>query len=155
KGAKLDPAAIEFIDVLDDLETYIRGKERLELVKAVKDAKVDIFGSSSPTANWKKLLGNGHSNIVVHDGVPFDQALELMHKSKIVLNSCAWIKNGTHERTLSALAAGAAVITAENTYMKETFTDGVNICFYRYRNWDTVNSQINTLLSSEDKRTKI
>lgn len=155
KGARLDPSKIEFIDVLDDLETYIRGKERLELVKAVKDAKVDIFGSASPTANWKKLIGSGHSNIVVHDGVPFDQALELMHKSKIVLNSCAWIKNGTHERTLSAIAAGAVVITAENVYMSETFSDGLNIGFYRYKHWDKVNSQVNHLLSNEEKRRKI
>jgi len=155
EGAPLDPAKIEFIDILDELETYIRGRDRLELVKAIKDAKVHIFGSSSSTAGWKKLLKDQHPNIVIHDGVPYDQAIELMHQSKIVLNSCAWIKNGTHERILTGLNAGAVVITAENTYMKEFFTDGVNIAYYRYRHWDDVNQTVNQLLSDETKRKEI
>lgn len=153
-GAAIDPQKIEFIEVLDEIETYIRGKDRVELVKGIKDAKIDIFGSDAPTTNWKKQL-SGQSNVVIHESVPYDQALELMHKSKIVLNSCAWIKNGTHERTLAGLACGAAVITAENIYMSENFIDGTNINFYRYSQWDKVNDQVNQLLSDESKRKKI
>ena len=155
QGANIDPRKIEFIELLDDLETYIRGKDRVELVKAIKSAKVDIFGSSAPTTTWKKQLGEGHSNIIIHDSVPYDQAIELMQKSKIILNSCAWIKNGTHERTLAGLAAGAAVITAENVYMNENFTDGSNIIFYRYNQWDKVDPLINNLLSDESRRNQI
>jgi spore maturation protein CgeB len=153
-GTALDPGKIEFIEILDELETYIRGRDRVELIKAVKDAKVHVFGSSSSTSSWKKLIKN-QSNVVIHDGVPFDQSIELMNQSKIVLNSCAWIKNGTHERILTGLNAGAVVITAENEYMKDHFTNGANIIFYRYREWNKVNDIVNQLLSNEDKRKEI
>jgi spore maturation protein CgeB len=153
-GAAIDPNQIEFIDVLDELESYIRGKDRVELVKGIKDAKVDIFGSAAPTTTWKKQLGD-QKNIVIHDPVPYDQALELMQKSKIVANSCAWITNGTHERTLAGLAAGSAVITAENIFMKENFKDGTSISFYHPGKWGQINSVINNLLSDETKRKKI
>jgi spore maturation protein CgeB len=155
KGAKIDPSKINSIDILSELELYIRGKERLGLIKAIKDAKVDLFGASAPTATWKKLLGKNSSNVIVHEDVPFDQALELMQKSKIVLNSCAWIRNGTHERILSGLMAGAAVITDENPYMKENFADQTHIGFYRFNHWDHVNSIVNDWLANEDKRKKI
>jgi spore maturation protein CgeB len=155
RGAEIDPNKIEFLEVLDYLESYIRGKDRVELVKAIKDARVDIFGSASSTASWKKLLGGSAPNVIFHDAVPYDQAIELMHKSKIVLNSCAWIKNGTHERALTALQAGAAVITPETHFMLESFTDGKNISFYRYNQWDKVNQQVNGLLADENNRIKI
>lgn len=148
-GAAIDPTKIEFIEILDELETYIRGKDRVELIKGIRDAKVHLFGSTP--ALWKKLLKN-QSNVVFHEGVPFDQAIELMHQSKIVLNSCAWIKQGIHERTLAAMSSGAVALTAENDYVKQFFKDGVNISYYRYRQWDNVNETINKLLSNESKR---
>ncbi len=155
KGAPIDPAKLNSIDILEQLELYIRGKERIELLKAIKDAKVDIFGASSPTASWKKLTGTLSSNIVIHEGVPFDQAFDIMQKSKIILNSCAWIRNGLHERILCGSMAGAAVITAENPYLKENFTDQVHIGFYQFGRWDAVNSIINDWLKDENKRKNI
>lgn len=151
---KFDPSKINFIDVLDELEFYIRGRARVELVKSIKDAKIDIFGSSSPTTNWKKQL-KGQSNVTVHEPVPYDQALEIMQKSKIILNSCAWIKAGTHERTLAGLAAGALVIAEENDFMNEYFSHGKNILLYKYDQLNKLNDQINHYLANEAERKKI
>ena len=72
---------------------YIRGIERVRLIKAIKHARIDIFGAGHSKAIWERHLGKNH-NLVVHDAVTFDQALELMKHAKIVLNSCAWIKDG-------------------------------------------------------------
>jgi len=151
QGAPLDPNTIDFIEILDQLEMYIRGKERVELVKSIKDAKVHIFGSSAPTTSWKKQL-QGQKNVEFHDGVSFEQALQIMQKSKIVLNSCAWIKRGTHERTLSGLAAGALVLTSRNPYMEEHFSDGKDILFYSYKDLSKVNDQVNRYLHDENLR---
>ena len=151
---KVDPERINFIEVLDELEFYIRGKARVELVQAIKEARVDIFGSSAATTNWKKQL-KGQSNVIVHDAVPFDQALEIMQNSKIVVNSCAWIKNGTHERTLAAMACGALAVAEENDFMKEHFSDGKNIVLYSYNHLDKVNERINHYLANEPERKKI
>lgn len=148
----IDPQKLDFIAVFDQLETYIKGKDRVDLVKSVKDAKVHVFGSSSGAASWKKYLGKSHPNVVIRDPVPFEQALQIMQQSKIVLNSCSWIKNGAHERIFASLLSGALVITVENIYMREHFQDGKNIVFYRYREMDQVNEKVNEYLAEEKKR---
>ena len=155
KGGNIDPQQIDFVNTLDDLESYIRGYDRIQLVKGIKDAKVDIFGSGDTKDSWKKYLGANAKNIVLHDPVPYERALDIMKDSKIVLNSCPWIKNGGHERIFAGLACGALVITNENIYMRENFRDGESIAFYRHKHWDKVNDQVNSYLADEDKRREV
>ena len=155
EGAPLDPNTIDFIEILDQLEMYIRGKERVELVRHIKDAKVHIFGASAPTTTWKKQLNN-QSNVEFHEGVSYEQALLVMQRSKIVLNSCAWIKRGLHERTLAGMAAGALVVTAKNPFEEENgFEDGKNIAFYTYRDLPKVNDTINHYLKNDALRKQV
>lgn len=154
KQTGIDPSTVDFVTCLDDLEMYIRGKDRLELVKAITDARVDIFGSAEGLTGWKKHLGNKR-NVTIHDPVPFDQALATMKHSKIVLNSSPWIKNGGHERIFYGLACGALVITNENIFMREQFKDGESIVFYQHHKWDKANHRVNEYLANADKRTQI
>lgn len=149
----LDPQKIDFISALDDLEMFIRGKDRVELVRAIKDAKVDIFGSSMGTATWEKYLGK-RSNITIHEAVPYEQVVSILKHSKIVLNSCAWIKDGAHERIFTGLACGALPMTSENPYMREQFKDEDSILFYQHQKWDKASHKINEFLSNPSKREK-
>lgn len=144
----LDPRKIDFIPLLDQLEDYIVGKDRVELIKAIKDAKVHIYGANSES--WKKHLVH-QKNIAFHDAVDYDEALNLMKKSKIVLNTCPKIKNGAHERIFAGIASGAVVITDENVYMRENFKHGEDILFDRHGHWHHVNALINEYLLSPEK----
>lgn len=150
----IDPETIDFIEVLDEIEMYIRGKDRVELVKSIKDAKVDIFGSVDDAGGWKKYLGD-RRNIVIHDPVPFEQALSIMKHSKIVLNSCPWISFGGHERIFAGLACGALVLTNENAFLKNEFKDSESIAFYHHGRWDKANHRVNEYLQDESKRESI
>jgi spore maturation protein CgeB len=154
QGGSLDPQQVNFVELLDILEMYIRGRARVEMVRAIRDAQISIFGSASATSSWQKQLGK-QSNVVVHDAVPYDQALELMQRSKIVLSSCAWIKYGLHERILAGLACGALVVAEDNLYLREQFSDGVNIALYPYGKGESLNTRINEYLVDETKRRKI
>jgi len=152
KSDGIDPTTVNYIEVLDQLERYISGRGRIELVKAIKDTKVDVFGAPSATASWKTVLGKECDNVEIHDAVPYEEALDVMKQSKIVLNSSPKMKNGVHERILAGLACGALVITDENDYLGEHFTDGEDIAFYRHGKWDKLNESIQSYLSDEDKR---
>lgn len=154
KQSGIDPQTIDFVEVLDEIEMYIRGKDRFELLNAIKDAKVDLFGSADGSTSWLSYLKN-KKNIVFHDPVPFEQALAIMKHSKIVLNSCPWIKNGGHERIFAGIASGALVITNENPYMKEQFKDGESIVFYQHNKWDKANHRINEYLENNTKRESV
>lgn len=151
-GTYFDSSKIDFISLLDQLDDYIKGKGRLSLIKAIKDAKVHIFGHDSD--QWKKHLGKA-SNIVIEKAVPFDQAIELMKQSKIVLNSSPALKNGAHERILTGVACGALVITNSNVYMEDNFKPGEGMLFYTQGNLAAVNTQVNEYLQNEEMRNTI
>jgi spore maturation protein CgeB len=146
---EIDINTIDFITLLDDLETYVIGYDRVRLVRKIHDARVDIFGSTKE--NWERYLGS-QSNCVIHDAVPFDQACELMKQSKIMLNSCIAIKAGGHERIYAGMAQGAALFASENNFMRETFQDNENILFYTTQSLDSVNDRVNAILADENQR---
>jgi len=148
-------AQFDFVEGLNELEFYIRGLDRIRLIQSIKDARVDIFGADNSKAVWEKYLGKKQRNIRIHEEVSFEQALELMKHAKILLNSCLWIKNGAHERIFTGLASGALVLTNDNSYMRENFTDDKNILFYKPFEMDKINDKINGILQNESKRQKI
>lgn len=150
--SRITPGIFNYPEIIDQIEIYAKGKERVELIRAIKDARVHIFGS--PLELWKKYLGK-QPNVTFHESVNFELAMEVMRQSKIVLNSCVWLKDGTHERILAGLACGALVLTNENIYMREHFKDGQSIAFYQMGKWDKVNQQINEYLAHPEKIKKV
>lgn len=152
KSEPLDPNQCHMMEILQDLEMYIRGKDRVSLMRAIKDARVDIFGTGLEKEGWAKYFSSKDKNIHLHPAVPFREALDIMKRSKIILNSCPWIKQGTHERILSGMACGALVITNENSYMSEHFTADKEIGYYYHGRWDEVNELINKYLANESQR---
>lgn len=146
---EIDIDTIDFITLLDELETYVIGYDRIRLVRSIKNAPIDIFGTGKE--EWERYVEK-QSNCTVHDAVPFDQAFEIMKQSKILLNSCMAIKGGGHERIYTGMALGAALVAGNNSYMRETFHEGENIVFYDPQSMDTVEDKIHDLLLDENKR---
>lgn len=151
----IDQRRLELIPIFNEIELYVRGKDRFELIKGIKDAKVHVFGSQAKIGGgWEKYLGN-QSNVTIYPAASFTQALEIMQKSKIILNSCPSIKHGGHERIFAGLASGALVLTSDNPYLHEQFSEGESIAFYRHNQWDKVNACVNDYLSDEPKRAAV
>ncbi|WP_213105460.1 glycosyltransferase family protein [Candidatus Protochlamydia amoebophila] len=153
-GKAIDPRQINFELLLDDLEAYVGGKSRVELIQAIDGATVHIFGSQPHVGGWKKYLGQ-KDNVKIHAPVPFSEALELMKQSKILLNCTPEIKQGAHERIFSGLASGAAVLTLDTPYIREQFVDEENILMFGPRKWEELNQKIHTYLSDDEKRDRI
>lgn len=148
----LDPTKIDFVVLLDELENYIKGKDRLALVQSITEVPLHIVGTESDA--WKKYLGKA-KNITVAPSVSYEDALHLMRQSKIVLNSTPTKKNGAHERIFGGVASGAAVITNDNLYMRENFKNGEEMLFYRYGNWDEMNQLIDHYLHDAPARLEL
>lgn len=142
----------DFIEMLDELETYIRGIDRIRTIKAVKTARVDIFGDSYGNKGWKEYLKDCGSNIALHSKVSFEEALELMKQAKVLLNSCSWIQDGGHERIFSGQACGAVIVAKPNPYLREYYSQGKDILFF---NDDSIDQDINSLIADEAKRSSI
>lgn len=152
KQGGIDPKKFDFITLLTEIENYIRGKDRFELIRSIKDAKVHLFGEGSQ--KWKALLKNP-SNVIAYDSIPYMESIAVMQQSKIVLNSSPFFKYGSHERVFTGIAAGAFVLTNYNLYFNECFKDGESIGFYYPTQWHNVNAVINDYLSDSKKRVSI
>lgn len=148
-GNSLDPNTIPYIEAIMSLDDYIRGKDRVQLLRSIKDFKVDIYGEGP----WEKFTQGTKAK--VHTPVPYEQALTLIGNSKIVLNSNPTIKQGTHTRVLAGTLSGAVPITSENPYMQHYYKDFQDIVYYRYKEMDKVNENIGKLLADENQRISI
>lgn len=151
----IDPNKIDFISVLDDLEMYIKGKSRIDSIKAIHDAEVHIFGSTPPDVSWQSYLGNDNNNYIIHEPVPFEQALDILKETKILLNANPWVKYGAHERIFYGLSLGALVLTNRNEYLEQYFEDEENILFYDLSNPEEMDQKVNKYLSNDEEREKI
>ncbi len=148
----VDPEQLNFSDVLDNLEFYIRGKDRLKLLFSIKDVKVDIFGvASGGTHGWDTYLKGAPSNLQFHGRLSYPEALEVTKQSRLVINSCPSIKEGAHERIFAGYMAGASVLSNDCPYIRSLFNED-EILLYRHTNYDNVNDQVVALLADESKR---
>lgn len=145
--------------LMNYIDNYIRGIDRLEMIKAVKDAHVHVFGGTcwrkeTPIKGWAQTFANS-PNVTVHPSIPFGESMEILKKSKICLNSMPFFKNGTHERIFTGLACGCLPITTENIWVKDNFTEGEELLLYRPRHWNEINDKVNYYLSNENERQRI
>jgi len=154
KSETLATGPLNLMQVLHELEMYIRGKDRVALLKGIKDATVDVFGAGE-SQGWKKYFPEESQNIRLHPPISFEEAIEVMKQSKIVLNSSPWIKNGGHERIFAGMLCGAVVITSDNPFMTHNFDNEKDLFYYYHGQWRDVNATVNLCLKDESKRKKI
>lgn len=137
--------------IFSEVEMYIKGRDKLDLLQAVSGHQVHVFGKSVDDKGWKEYF-NDRPNIIVHPGVSFREALEIMKRTRILLNSCIKNKHGAHERIFSAAACGAVVVANDNSYLRRGFVDGEEILLYQRAAFAELDERIHRLLSNEKRR---
>jgi spore maturation protein CgeB len=155
----LDSSEVDFKEIFFYVDNYMRGKDRTELIRSIKDVHVHVFGgtcwrSHPPVRGWGHTLSSMR-NVSIHPTVTFSESLEILKQSKICLNSMPFFKNGTHERIFTGLACGSVPVTTDNQWIQENFIEEEELLIYRPFHWDMVNDQIKALLSNEEKRKQI
>lgn len=153
---RLEQEEVDLEQIVFCVDNYMRGKDRTELIRSIKDAHVHVFGGTC-WRNMPKVQGWGHTllsmpNVTIHPSISFSESLEILKKSKICLNSMPFFKNGTHERIFTGLACGCVPITTDNLWVGENFEEGKELYLYQPFHWNQVNFLINDLLSNENKR---
>ncbi len=156
KECRAEPSEYDFMTCFYDFDNCVRGFDRVNLVRAIKDYPVHIFGDMMSDddryqLDWRDYLSD-KPNVTVHSGVPFATSLEVLQLSKICLNSVPSFKNGTHERIFNSLACGALPLSSPSIYLEECFKAGKEIAFYQHGYWDELNATIDDILIHEKKR---
>jgi len=138
------------IALLDQLEDYIKGRDRIALLKAIKSSKVQLYTMKESIPGWKKYLKD-NSNISIHEELSFEQALEKMRNSKLVLNSCAAMKENGHERVFNGLLQGANVLSNANPYLDSNFEKEEGVFFYRSGHMEEIDQQVQSILNNKNR----
>ena len=154
KHPELNSLKVDATSIFIDIEIFIKGKERVDMLRAIQSTPVHVFGHTADEMDWKTYFKD-QSNIIVHDAVSYEESLNIMKQSKIILNSSIKNKFGAHERIFSGLAAGALVFTNENPYLKKFFMHDFDIVFYQSKKLNQIDSMICTYLANEEKRQQI
>ena len=131
---------------------YLKGYDRIRVVKAIKDADIHIFGTSTDKRGWKYYLDT-QNNITLHGPVSYETSLAIMSKSKIVIDSSPGFKKGPHDRILTGLASGAMILTGDTHYIRNNFTENMGITTYDHEKLGILNEKVSALLN--DTKTRI
>ena len=138
-----------------DINQYTRGKDRIDLVRSIKEVSVHVFGGKYRETEVYTDPGaylSSQKNVILHPKVSFQDALSIINQSKICLNSTPFFKQGSHERIFLSLALGAIPISSENDYLRKVFSVGKELYLYPFSNHAAVNEWIAEILSDDVRR---
>jgi len=145
---RIDPKSINYEEVFNDLEDYIRATDKVGILRAIKNVDIHVFGEG----DWKQFAESTDSRIIPHDPIPFTQAIEIMKQSKIVLNSSPQLKYGGHERFYTAYMCGALPISAQTPYLENDYISNEEALYYQPPRWGDLDGIIAEALNDTSRR---
>ncbi len=156
---KMSPDEVPLEKMFTYVDNYVRGRDRVELIKSIKNARVHVFGATcwrdeQPLYGWSQSL-KGLKNVTIHPSVPYPESLEIMKQSKISLNSMPFFKNGSHERIFTSLACGSLPVTSDNLWVRENFANGKELVIYPPMGWEYANDRIDYYLAHDKEREEV
>lgn len=124
------------------VDDWTRFTRRAKLLQAAGEAGLPLTlvgsGCEQYAARYKQFDCRG--------AVDFSETLALMRQSRIVLSSNANFGEGSHERPLLAMLAGAVAATDTSKFYTANFEDGRDIALYRWLHLDDDLAKIGALL---------
>jgi glycosyltransferase involved in cell wall biosynthesis len=122
---------------------YMSAYRRDQLLRTLNDAQVPltIYGAGWPD----------HMHLFPHfqycgEG-SFLETLELLHDTRIVLNSNNNFVAGGHERVFAAMMGGAAVVSDVSEFYLEAFQEGVELELFRWTKLNELGPRMHDLLA--------
>lgn len=139
-------ASLSFIDL------YVRFWLRGEVIRQLAESgfKVHTCGKG-----WDLLECRRHENIIEHGSMDSEGCLRMLAKSKISINVMPWFKDGAHDRIFNSQLNGAVCISDDSLYLREIFTDGKDILFFRQGETEKIPALVENLLADQNKTEQI
>ncbi len=100
--------------------------------------------------DYDEIAGK-YDNIDYRGPVSVAEAVRLMQNSRLVLNLNANFSQGSHERPLSAMVAGAAVASDFSTFYAEAFQEKREIALFRWNALDDELARLGELASDPSR----
>lgn len=137
------------------VDTYICRYYRTCVVKSLLDEGLQITVAGSGWSDFKEKYQYKDSLNILSDNMSYEEVLDYIGNSKIVLNVFPWFKNGSHERVTSALLNGAICLSDQNEYTKKYLKDESSAILYDRNNPQNIAKKIRYYLEHQDEAEEV
>lgn len=137
------------------VEEYISKFYRNQIVKSLLDEDISLTVAGR---NWnflKEKYQDGERLRILSENMSYNEVLDCMGNSKMILNVLPWFKDGSHERVTSALLNGAVCLSDQNKYTKSFLDNEVSAILYDRNEPKNLAYKIKYYLQQEDKANEI
>ena len=141
-----DKAFAGFRKTTTYVHEYVRAHRRLEVLNTARTLGIPLH-----------VVGRGYEgrldaypNVTYAGAVDFAAGLDLMARSRVVLNVNANFGAGSHERPLSAMNAGAAAASDHSEFYAANFAPGEAMALYRWRDLEAGLAAVAALAGDAD-----
>lgn len=131
------------------IDRMFRMRKRYDVISTLIEHGIEVnyFG------HCKCNKFNESEKFINHGPVEYEKGLEIMAKSKIVINDLPLFINGSHERIFSSMLNKALVISNINNYCFNMYKDKESIVFFY--NMNDLVEKVNYYLKNDQERNSI
>lgn len=134
------------LNLIQELEFYIRGLDQLEILRALQQVPVKLIVNPGTVPEWQKQLKDVHAKVTFTESSDFDTIFAAIQESKIFVNSAPHIKNGTDGWPLLALLGGCYLFSSRNNWLEKRYSQEEGCYFYNYTDRSTIHEKATDLL---------
>ncbi len=142
---------ISAFDLMNWMELYMRGVDRLRFLQALQDVDIHIFAGKKDLEQWEQAL-RGKKRLFFHEEVAYEELADVFARARIVLNSMPTIKKGLHERLLFALSQGASVLNNASDFVCTAFPQRLAVLSVQPPEYDRANELVQEVFQNEEAR---
>lgn len=102
--------------------------------------------------DWERYQTKYAKNLKIRESVGYELNLQMIAKSKILLNVQPLFKDGIHDRVFSAMANRTMAVSDTSVYMEEEFENGRDLILYQQ---DKISDLAKTLTDCLEHQEKI
>jgi len=124
-----DPAMSPLREAAGLIDVAVRSTRRFAFLEAVAQSGLPLHICG---VGWESQL-HRFGNATYEGAVDMTRMVELMRRSRLVLNTNGNFGAGSHERPFSASLAGAATFSDVSRYYTQVFEPGANIELFRWK----------------------
>jgi hypothetical protein len=127
--------------------TYVRQYKRNLLIERIIESGLNITICGK---NWDGFIQK-HTNIDYRGALSIQDTLELIRKSKVLVNSTPNFTNGSHERVFTGMLNNVVVFSDKSKYYDKYFKDTEDILYYSFNSLDKDIENLKSYLSNDEK----
>lgn len=138
---------------LGSVELAYLAQRRINIIERMAASGINVHLCGPKV--WEPIAAKYPEQITYHGMLSPKECLELIARSKVLINDHPNFADGSHERVFNGMLNGAVVLSNESIYLSERFEDGRDILFWDGNDCDSAVMKVKKVLEDDSLREEI